>query len=283
MTALDGRQAARRSDPGPAGPDGAARGAPVIVLAYPHSGGGLLASLLSASGDLACTSGTGLLPLCDQAAAVWRRAEGGDDRAGKISALASASVRALVAAVATHILASAGRDRWCEVAAVSPGPAETFLALYPAARFICLHRCFGDVARAAVQASPWGLAGPAYSPFIAAYPGSTVAALAACWAAHTAALLAFERNHPRECLRIRFEDLAAAQHETARKTASFLGIGGIGSRARLTAEHESETTPDSASPVPGAHLPVDQIPPALLTQVNDLLRQLGYPGLLGRG
>jgi hypothetical protein len=263
-----------------------AQTAPVIILGYPHSGGQELLSLLSDDGGLACTSGTGVLPLCRQAATVWRLAEERDGEPGQISALAAASIRAMVGAMVTQILARAGRDRWCEFAGATEEAAATFLSLYPAARFVCVHRCFSDVARSAIQASPWGLAGPGYAPFVAAYPASTLAALAAWWAARTSALLAFEQDHPQQCLRIRCEDLDADQPGTASAMASFLGINGAGksdtaSQAALNPGHQPEaaTTPGPADTVPEPPIPVAQLPPALLAEVNDLLRRLGYPPL----
>jgi Sulfotransferase family len=247
--------------------------APVIVLGYPYSGAARVLSLLSDSGGLACTSGTGVLPLCHQAAEVWRHAEGRLEEPGKISALAAASIRAMVGAVITQVLVREGRDRWCEFAVASEDAAGTFLSLYPAARFVCVHRGFSDVARAALQSSPWGLAGPGYAPFVTAYPGSTLSALGAFWVARTAALLSFETNHPAQCLRIRYEDIDG-EPGTAATIASFLSLGEAASRPALEAGRVSSA---EATPEPG--VPVAQLPPALLTEVNDLLERLDYPCL----
>jgi hypothetical protein len=256
-----------------------AQAAPVIILGYPHSGAARLLSLLSDSTTLACTSGTGLLPLVDLAAAVWRRTEERDAGSGQISALAAASIRAMIGALLTQILASAGRDRWCEFAVASEEAAGTFLSLYPAARFVCLHRCFSDVARTAIQASPWGLAGPGYAPFLAAYPGNTLAALATWWAARTSALLAFEQDHPHECLRIRYEDLAADQPGTASTMASFLGLRATETQAARRPGCLPVAGATAEPAVAGLELPIPEalLPPALLAQVNDLLKRLGYP------
>jgi Sulfotransferase family len=260
---------------------GPGQAAPVIILGYAHSGGARVLSLLSDSNELACTSGTGLLPLCEQAAAVWRRAEDKDAESGQISALAAASIRAMVGAIVTQVLARAGRDRWCEFAAAADETAATFLRLFPGARFVCVHRCFSDVARAAIQASPWGLAGQGYGPFLAAYPGSTLAALAAWWTVRTSALLAFERDHPRECLRIRCEDLDADQPGTVSAVASFLGITGTASQAAMLPGDlpAAGTAPEPAGSGLELPIPVARLPPALLAQVNDLLERLGYPPL----
>jgi hypothetical protein len=234
--------------------------------------------LLSASGELACTSGTGVLPLCDHAAQVWRHAETGNGQAGKVPALAAVSIRASIVPLITHILASTGARRWCELAVPMPGAAETFLSLFPGTRFVCLYREASQVIRAAITRSPWGLAGPAYRPFVAAQPGSTVAALAAYWATHAQALLAFERDHAQACLRVRFEDLPGTPGGLPAALSSFLGLAATGSHGPSGPYDDSPAAPDEdASPL--APLPLDQIPLPLLTQVNALLGQLGYPAL----
>jgi protein-tyrosine sulfotransferase len=215
--------------------------APVVVLAGPDSGGPRLLSLLSASGELACTSGTGVLPLCGQAAEVWQR--------------------------------------WCECAVPARAAAETFLGLFPGTRFVCLHREASQVIRAALARSPWGLAGQAYRPFIAAQPGSTVAALATYWIAHTEALLTFQADHPDKCLRVRFEDLTGAMGSTPAALNSFLGLAATGYPG-LPSPREDYPPVHHADAPPSAAFPLEQLPPPVLAQVNGLLGQLGYPSLV---
>ena len=273
---LDGAQAprpgpGRRADPGSATSD-----APVIVLASPYGGAAALRALLARHPDLACTSGTGLLPLCEQAMTTWRNADG--RAGGPPSRLAVTATRALAGTIITSVLARAGKRRWCEVAAANPPAAETFLRLYPGTRFLCLHRACPGVIRAALDASPWGLADPAFAPFTLAYPASTLAALTAYWVAYTRTVLAFEAAHPQACLRVRFEDLAEAQHQTAgKKIAAFLGVTDMDNQA--APRESSQIGPAPQNPGPETDLPADLIPPSMLAQANDLLRQLNYPAL----
>ena len=51
------------------------RSGPIVLLTYAHAGADVLARVLSASPSLACTFGTGLLPLCHAAVNCWRIAE----------------------------------------------------------------------------------------------------------------------------------------------------------------------------------------------------------------
>jgi hypothetical protein len=191
------------------------------------------------------------------------------------------STRALADIIITSVLAREGKRRWCEVCLAKPEVAEEFLRIYPATRFVCLYRSCGDVIRAVLDASPWGVADPVFAPFVMAHPASTAAALTAYWAAHTASLLAFEQAHPRAVLRIRFEDLAADERRAARAVTSFLGV------AVPEREHEPVHDSQAARPEPGrvarpeAGIPAGLIPPALLARANDLLRQLGYPVMPG--
>jgi len=258
--------------------------APVIVLATAYSGAGRLRSLLAGLPDLACTTGTGILPLCEQAQAAWRNADGRPGRAP--SALAISSTRALTDIIVTSILAREGKRRWCETCTAQPDVAETFLRLYPSTRFLCLYRSCGQVIRAALDASPWGMADPVLAPFIRTHPASTAAALSAYWAAYTGSLLAFERSHPQAALRLRFEDLASAEPQTAQAVTSFLGGGLLGADspgAKLgggaTLDEDSRPGPDPGPP--GAEFPVGQIPAPLLAQLNELHRDLGYPPITG--
>jgi hypothetical protein len=260
-------------DPLP-GPEGSGARAPVVVLGTAYCGGDRLRSLLGRHPDLACTPGIGILPLCEQAMAVWRSADGRPDQPP--SPLAVSSTRALTDAVITSVLARAGKRRWCEAVPAMPDLAGTFLQLYPATRFLCLYRACPGFIRAALDASPWGIADPLFAPFTRAYPANAVAALTACWVTRTASLLTFERAHPQAALRIRYEDLAADEHDTEAAVMSFLGADAGHDEAPAL---DGQVQPERDGPSPHADFPAALIPPILLPQASDLLRQLDYPPL----
>lgn len=207
--------------------------------------------------------------------AAWRSADGQD--AGSPSPLAVTATRALASSIITAVLAREGKRRWCEISVANTQAAETFLRLYPRTRFLCLYRACPDLIRTALDASPWGIADPVFVPFTRSYPASTVAALAAYWLARTQDLLTFEHAHPQECLRIRFEDLTAADHETAERVTLFLGISCLSNQVLPATDNQGQA--ESSTPLRVADFPSDLIPPMLLAQANDLLRQLGYPDL----
>jgi hypothetical protein len=253
-----------------AGLDHGIRTAPVIVLTYPHAGAEQLRSLLARYQDLACTAGTGILPACDRAAAAWLAV---DDRPGSPpSRLAEASTRALVTSMITALLVRHGKRRWCEIATLAPDAAGTFLDLFPATRIVCLHRACPDVIRAAVRASPWGLAGAEYAPFITSYPASAAAALTAYWTARTMSLLAFEEAHPAICHRLRYEDLANA-------LPGLSGFLGLTESSQASWGYDQVASPARDTVGVDGGFPAGQIPPALLERANGLMEKLGYQPL----
>ncbi len=243
---------------------------PVVIFAYAYSGAARLQRLLS-SPALACTSGTGLLPLCDQAAAVWRKA---DNREGSsLSPLAIGSIRALASNLITTFQAAAGGSRWCEVSFSPPDCAETFLQLYPTAKFVCLHRSCPGVIEAGIRANPWSLASTAFGQFAAAYPGNNAAAVAAYWASCTESLLRFEQAYPNACHRARYEDLASYQDLVASKILAFLNLA----QAPPASLHDTRPTAEEpGTPGHQAEIPAELIPLPLRTRVNDLHTRIGY-------
>jgi hypothetical protein len=204
--------------------------------------------------------------------ATWRNADGRPT--GTPSSLASTATRALATSVITSILVREGKPRWCEVAAANPQAAKAFLDLYPGTQFLCLYRACPGVVRAVLDASPWGIADPVLAPFTSKYPVSAVASLTAYWVTATGPLLAFEREHRRSCLRVRFEDLAQGGPAEERIT-SFLGLANAVPHPIAGSQVEPRSTPWNAERT--ADLPANLVPQALLTQANDLLEQLDYP------
>ena len=101
--------------------------------------------------------------------------------------------------------------------------------------------------------------------------------MTAYWVEHTGDLLAFERAHPQECLRVRFEDLTGARHATTERIEAFLGLDSL-IDGQAVPDEDGRQLP-SAGPRQEANLPADLIPAHLLAQANELLRQLDYPAL----
>jgi Sulfotransferase family len=252
------------------------RSAPVIILAYTGSGAAGLRPVLSTFPELACTMGTGILPLCHSAVSAWRTVDGRAD-AG-LSPLALTSARALTTALVTAILAREGGTRWCETATAPPSAAEAFALLYPQAKFLTVHRRADTTIRAIIDSSSWGPTGPEFAPYVSATPANPIAALASYWITHTTGQLEFERAHTASCRRVRIEDLTTNPSQARKDIGDFLCLDAANAPSWLT-DGSEWSGPADASQAP-AEFPYAQLPAALLAQLNQLHTRLGYPPII---
>jgi hypothetical protein len=248
---------------------------PVVVLSYAYSGARQVQENLAAGTNLACTRGTGVIPLCAAAAATWQRIEGRD--AQRMSRLAASTIRGLATAQVTVILAEPGKTRWCELANAAPATAGLFAEIFPGTAFVCIHRRCPDMIADALRASPWGPARQGLTPYPPAQPGRTVAALAAYWADSTEDLLAFEKASPEAVRRLRCED-AAGPGEALTAVREWLGLGSPPPWPDLISLPVPESHP-ATRPGP-AEVPASLIPAPMRERINRLHAELGYPPVL---
>ena len=252
--------------------------APIVILTFGYSGAQSLESMLAGRTGLVCTSGTGILPLCAQAAAAWQQLE--RSPAG-MSAMAASSVRALATTMITCTLVAARGSRWCETA-TAPGAAGTFARLFPQAQFVCFYRACAPVIADVTQASRWGLGNAGVEDFAAMYPGNSVAAVAAYWGAHTSAMLDFETVHSGRVLRVRHEDLMASTAATASSIVRFLGLDEPlpGLPGFPPDAEDMAMAADPPGTCTAQQIPVGLIPTPVLDRINSLHARLAYPALL---
>jgi hypothetical protein len=246
------------------------RSGPVIILTYAHAGAEQLSGSLAQSAPLACTTSTGILPLCDMAAAVWRKIE---NRGTAPSALAVKSIRALATTMMATIQSADGSHRWCETALTAPAAAGTFLQIFPETTFLCFHRSLEGVLGEAMATYPAGLGGSPFWRYSGGHPGNNVATIAAYWAACTEALLDFEDQHPRSCLRVRREDLATGHHHQLRRVLTYLGLDDHG-QPPLTLTTIIPDLTEATLAMLTRHIPAQ-----LLAKVNELHARLALPEL----
>jgi hypothetical protein len=249
---------------------------PVVILSYAHSGARLVQQALADGTTLACTVATGILPVCEVAARAWAQIDNRPEQA--MSRLAILSIRDLVNVQLTVVLAaSVGKRRWCELATSAPSTAQTFLQIFPATRFVCVHRACADVIAAAIAAQPWGLGGPAMWRFTLSYPGNSVAAMAAYWASATEQLLAFEAANPQATIRVQYEDVAADAERALKSVRSSLQLDQHTHQQSWPGLHEPSASARESQDREHVQVPFEMIPTDLRKRIDHLGTQLGYP------
>jgi hypothetical protein len=268
-----GSQATRPAQTQDAAGQCADRASPIVVLSYAYSGAQRVQGILTAGTELAGTSGTGIIPLCAAAAETWQRVE--DRTEPAMSRLAVSTIRALVIAQLTAILASTGKPRWCELSTAAASAAAWLLQILPHTAFVCVHRRCLDVIQAAAMDNPWGLGGAGLAPYLLRYPGNSVAALAAHWATTTEELLAFEKAHPDNTRRVRYEDMIA--EASAAPTALRTWLGLADSQPAILPEPQNFASSTAHAGLSGAAVPVEMIPEPLRQRITHLNTELGYP------
>jgi hypothetical protein len=247
--------------------------APILVLTYELSGAYVLRELLAGSGPVVCTAGTGIIPLCREVARSWNKVE---NRLGEPSALAIASIRALVSTMSSVIVASGGGARWCETVIAPPDAVESFVAAFPATTLLCLHRRLDGVLAEGLRAYPWGLARSSFWPYSGRHPGNNVAAIAEYWADRTEALLGFESRRPSSCRRVKHDDLASEDGEQRfAELCTYLGLHS-GDRPLRVPQPASGMTQEVFGALSRTTLYDADVPPDVIQRIHELHISLGY-------
>jgi len=96
-----------------------------------------------------------------------------------------------------------GKRRWCDKSLDTYQCADLIAKVYPEARFICLVRHPMDVIFSGARNCPWGVSRYGFDPFVAQYPGNTVAAIGAYWISCNQAILEFHGKNPERCTIVR--------------------------------------------------------------------------------
>lgn len=263
-------------------------GSPVVVLTGARSGSTLLRLLLDAHPDLACPAETSILRTCSQLASSWEVVYSAGFSASDRERMNSA-IRQMLDGLYGPYLAGRGKTRWCDKSLGTAMIADSFVDLYPGAKFLCLYRHAMDVIYSAIEASPWGMIGYGLDRFAALSAGNNICAAASYWVEQVSQILAFERRHPERCIRINYERLVKYPEAVADQIFAFLDLkpspgiseqcfGDVLSMGDGPGDHKITSTRSvtTKSIGRGFRIPLDRIPSPQLNVMNTLLQELGY-------
>ncbi len=183
-----------------------------------------------------------------------------------------------------------GKQIYLDKSLDSPFYLNLVESVFPGVRCILIFRHVMDTIASGLEASPWGFQGYGYLPYVQRNPTNFVASLASYWLDHVSPVLVWERDHPSQCVRIRYEDLVTSPADTIARVQEFLGVeqdmgvleraferGPLSGPGDYKVEHTHGVRADSMGH--GKRIPVSLLPPPLLTELNDKLVALGYEPL----
>jgi hypothetical protein len=270
-------------------------GPPVFILTASRSGSTLLRFILDSHTDLACPPETMVGSTCASMVRLFYSLEksGVAERIDvsappDISPESIKAIREFLDNAYARYLKQRGKRRWCDKSLDTYQCADLILKIYPEARFICLVRHCMDVIASGVRNCPWGVSRYGFDPFVAQYPGNSVAAIGSYWLSYNQAILEFCDKNPDCCTLVRYEDLVTAPEEVMADVLDFIGASpapGI-TRACFTVSHESRGPGDekiwftdrvSADAMgQGVTVPPAALPAEMRASLNDILAKLGY-------
>lgn len=197
-----------------------------------------------------------------------------------------ARVREIISDLLDSYTVARGKKIWCEKTPLNLNYREILAAVFPEARFVCLHRHGLDVARSCLEVSRHGFI-PVLEEYVRRTPSNTVQAAVQYWVDSTAGMLDFERKRPERTFRLRYEDIIASPEAALEPMFRFLGVSWNPSllKSVFTARHDAgvgdgyvrysgRIHKDSLGL--GRDLPVEGLPAELRERMLALLAELRY-------
>jgi protein-tyrosine sulfotransferase len=214
---------------------------PIFILSMERSGSTLLRYLLDAHSAIWSPDELHFGPLCYQLALLfgvepqpWVEEDAGlevvefrDQNLRRRQVLMPISlrnkIRNTIAALIEPYLLDKNKAIVCEKTPQNWSYAELLHAVFPEARFLCLHRHCLDVCSSCLEAIKIGF-GQGLAAYVRNTPGNVVEALARAWVDKTSTLLDFERAGGASCYRVRYEDLVTSPDPQLRSIFEFLQL-----------------------------------------------------------
>jgi Sulfotransferase family len=269
--------------------------APVFILTASRSGSTLLRFILDSHPDLACPPETMIGSACATMIRLFGYLEnsGAAERTDvfappDVSPEGIKVIREAIDSAYSRYLSQRGKKQWCDKSLDTYQFAELIVKIYPEAKFICLVRHCMDVIASGARLCPWGVSRYGFDPYVAQFPGNTVAAIGAYWLACNRAIFEFRDKNPDRCAVVRYEDLVTAPEDVAADVLAFIGASpapGI-TRACFALPHESRGPGDEKiwftdrvladSMGQGVAVPVAALPADMKEGINAILDGLSY-------
>lgn len=271
---------------------------PIFILSCTRSGSTLMRCVLDTHPDVCSPGELHLGRLCDDLRHVIEHLDTAQldgayeqtERARKVNL----EVKQLVSSMMNTYAMRKGKRIWCEKSPTNLDYLEALSDVFTDARYICLHRHAMDRVHSCMEfgrlkGAVSGNHGFPENPLYYIRNRNKISALVDSWVDKTSKLLAFERQYPSKCFRVKYESLVANPAEVLEALFSFLEIGWDSSllESVFTQPHDHPRKGDTKlwftnsihtrSVGVSSNLSIRRIDSSLLEKMNGLLIELGYP------
>jgi hypothetical protein len=199
----------------------------------------------------------------------------------------NAEVRRIVFEIMGNYTRAKGKRMWCEKTPWNLNYLEPLHDIFPDAKCICLYRNAMDVAHSCLENIRLRFADELFQ-YYKKYPGDKVSAVIDYWNDETTKLLAFEREYPDKCLRLKYESVVLEPQKTLDHLFNFLGVRFEPEllNSIFAVQHDQgfgdpkimySRSINRASIGTGSAISPSQIQDQLLQRMNSLLEELDYP------
>ena len=179
---------------------------PIFILSNPRSGSTLLRYCLDAHPSICCPAELRLGAVCQALAQLVELTTSPDTTEERIEGRFRV-VRSLVDELLGRYCQLKGKSRWCEKSPANLDLLQIISAVFPDAHYICLHRNPLDVVRSTLDV--YGPAPPFLQEHLRKHANDTIAAYLDRWCGRTERLLAFERAHQGQSIRMKYEEFVS--------------------------------------------------------------------------
>jgi hypothetical protein len=274
----------------------------IFLLSLPRAGSTMLRLILDTHPEIWSPDE---IRLGELAAALFHCAEGLAELPGRewahspnleASPEALQRTRRVIHELIDDYLQRKGKTVWCEKSPQNLHYLEVLDRVFPAARYILLHRHPFDIIASWLDSCRYGILFDFLREDLLANPANYLLGMTQSWVRHTERLLRWEAQYPARCLRLRYEDVVCDPVATSRSLSGLLGLEfdpRFVATAFSTPHHQRTNYAGDINAFLSSELSTVRIgrgndlpwkrlsalPEDLLARVNRLLEELGYPAI----
>ena len=263
--------------------------APIFILSCDRSGSSLLRYIIDTHPDIASPAELNLGEVCQN---LYYLVKGTMGEVSNLSDtekedLVIAEVRQIVSGIMTNYVTAKKKHIWCEKSPNNLKFLKILKAVFPNAKYICLHRHAMDVVYSCLETSRLSLMSDQLN-YVCQNSGSIVGAMVQNWVEKTRQILDFEQTYHQQSFQIKYESYVLNPVEALQPMFEFLEVHWDSKLLDYVFSVSHDLGPEDPKVAysnrirkdsigKGAKVDVLRIAPHLIHDMNELLATLRYP------